>query len=76
MSNSIHLKAYAKINIGLDVISKRDDGYHELRMIMQSIGLFDKISIHLINSSEIKLKPTCPIYLLMKIILFIKPHLY
>ena len=40
MNNSIHLKAHAKINIGLDVIGKRDDGYHEVRMIMQSIGLF------------------------------------
>ncbi len=60
MNNSIHLKAHAKINIGLDVIGKRDDGYHEVRMIMQSIGLFDKISIHLINSSKIKLKTNLP----------------
>ena len=39
----VKLKAYAKINLGLDVIKKREDGYHEVRMIMQTIGLYDKI---------------------------------
>ena len=33
---SITRKAYAKINLGLDVLGKRDDGYHEVRMIMQT----------------------------------------
>lgn len=37
--------AYAKINLGLDIIGKREDGYHEVRMIMQSVGLSDKITI-------------------------------
>lgn len=37
------LKAYAKINISLDVVGKRDDGYHLLKMIMQSIDLYDLI---------------------------------
>ncbi len=37
------LKAKAKINLGLDVLAKRPDGYHELRMVMQSIGLCDEI---------------------------------
>ena len=35
------LKAYAKINLGLDVIRRREDGYHEVRMIMQTIRMFD-----------------------------------
>lgn len=35
------LKAYAKINISLDVVGKRKDGYHLLKMIMQSIDLYD-----------------------------------
>jgi len=39
------LKAYAKINLSLDVVGKRDDGYHLLRMIMQSIDLYDTIQI-------------------------------
>lgn len=38
-------KAYAKVNISLDVVGKREDGYHLLQMIMQSIDLYDEISI-------------------------------
>lgn len=38
-------KAYAKINISLDVVGKRDDGYHLLKMIMQTIDLYDEIEI-------------------------------
>lgn len=38
-------KAYAKVNIALDVIGKREDGYHLLRMIMQAIDLYDEILI-------------------------------
>ena len=40
---SIRLKARAKINLGLDVLGKREDGYHEVRMIMQTIGIYDRI---------------------------------
>jgi len=39
------LKAHAKINLSLDVIGKRQDGYHEVRMIMQSIALHDEVVI-------------------------------
>lgn len=42
----ISLDAHAKINLSLDVLGKRADGYHTLRMIMQSIQLHDTISIH------------------------------
>ncbi len=52
----VKLKAYAKINLGLDVIKKREDGYHEVRMIMQTIGLYDKISINTTNHPSIKVK--------------------
>lgn len=41
--DSIRLKARAKINLALDVTGKRTDGYHEVRMIMQSINLYDNI---------------------------------
>lgn len=40
------LKAYAKINISLDVVGKKEDGYHLLRMIMQNIDLYDLININ------------------------------
>ena len=33
----MRLQAFAKINLGLDVLGKREDGYHEVRMIMQTI---------------------------------------
>lgn len=39
------LKAMAKINLGLDVLRRREDGYHELRMIMQSVYLYDHIEM-------------------------------
>ena len=34
-------RAYAKINLGLDVIKRRPDGYHEVKMIMQTVGIYD-----------------------------------
>ena len=43
--DEITLKALAKINLGLDVVRRREDGYHEVRMIMQTIHLFDKLII-------------------------------
>ena len=43
--NEINYKAYAKINITLDVIGKRADGYHDLEMIMQNVDLYDEITV-------------------------------
>ena len=43
--NEIKEVAYAKINLGLDILGKRADGYHEVSMIMQSVGLCDEIVI-------------------------------
>lgn len=54
--NVIHVRAHAKINLGLDVIRKREDGYHEVKMIMQTIGLYDKLAIHKTNLPSIKIK--------------------
>ncbi|WP_207717335.1 4-(cytidine 5'-diphospho)-2-C-methyl-D-erythritol kinase [Anaerosporobacter faecicola] len=54
--NTIMLKAYAKINIGLDVLGKRPDGYHDVRMIMQTIRLYDKLNMKRIGKDEIILK--------------------
>ena len=39
------LQAMAKINLGLDVVRKRDDGYHEVRMIMQTIQMYDQLDM-------------------------------
>ena len=51
--DSIRLNAMAKINLGLDVTGKRPDGYHELRMVMQMINLYDKIEIIKLETPEI-----------------------
>ena len=43
--DEITLKALAKINLGLDVIRRREDGYHEVCMVMQTIDLYDRLDI-------------------------------
>ena len=43
--SSISLKAYAKINLTLDVVSRRSDGYHNVEMVMQSVDLWDLITL-------------------------------
>lgn len=45
MGADMKLRALAKINLGLDVTGKRPDGYHEVRMIMQNIQMFDQLEI-------------------------------
>lgn len=52
----IRLKAMAKINLGLDVVRKREDGYHEVRMIMQTVNLYDKLFISVSEEPGIRLK--------------------
>ncbi len=41
----INVKALAKVNLGLDVLRRREDGYHEVKMIMQTIHLYDQLEI-------------------------------
>ena len=41
----ISLNAMAKINLGLDVLRRREDGYHEVKMIMQTLNIYDTITI-------------------------------
>lgn len=50
--NQLELKALAKINLGLDVLGKRENGYHDVRMIMQSIYLYDTIRIEKAKEDE------------------------
>lgn len=56
MIRHLGLKAYGKINLGLDVLRKRKDGYHEVRMIMQTVGLYDKIDIYLKETPGIEVE--------------------
>ena len=43
--DKIAVKALAKINLGLDVLKRREDGYHEVKMVMQTIHLYDQLMI-------------------------------
>jgi len=52
--------ANAKINLTLDVLYKRPDGYHEIEMVMQTISLRDQISLKLIPKPLIKITSNCP----------------
>lgn len=54
------LRALAKINLGLDVVRKREDGYHELRMIMQTINMYDQLEMEICEEPGIFLKTNLP----------------
>lgn len=56
----IRMNAYAKINIGLDVINRRDDGYHNVSMIMQSVNLYDNLTISKNSSNKIIVRTNLP----------------
>lgn len=48
--------ARAKINLGLDVTGKRANGYHDVKMIMQTINLYDKLRFKIINANKITME--------------------
>lgn len=56
----MELKAFAKINLSIDVCGVREDGYHEVRMIMQSIGLYDVLEFNA-RENDIKIYCTNPL---------------
>lgn len=55
----ITLKAYAKINLMLDILSRLENGYHDLYMIMQSVSLYDEVSVSETATGEITI--TCDV---------------
>lgn len=59
MKKSIE-KAYAKINLALDVTGRRPDGYHFVKMVMQTIGLYDEVTVELIPNPGVSLKINIP----------------
>ena len=54
--NKIELKALGKINLGLDVLGRRENGYHDVRMVMQTLYLYDQITIVKKETPGIELK--------------------
>ena len=57
--NSISLKSRAKINLSIDVIGKREDGYHIVEMIMQTIDLYDDIKLKELEEDNLIIKSEC-----------------
>lgn len=43
--DSYQIKAFAKINLGLDVVRKLENGYHEVKMVMQTVGIYDELTL-------------------------------
>ena len=60
MTTHFKLRAYGKINLGLDVLRKREDGYHDVRMIMQTVGLYDQIDLFFRQASGIQIETNLP----------------
>lgn len=56
----MRLRAFAKINLGLDILGKRDDGYHDVRMIMQTIQMYDVLEIRKSEKPGISLTTNFP----------------
>ena len=56
----MRFRAFAKINLGLDILGKRDDGYHDVRMIMQTIQMYDVLEIRKSETPGISLTANFP----------------
>ena len=60
MREDIIEKAYAKINISLDVTARRSDGYHDMAMIMQTVSLCDDVRLSFTGGDRISAKTSLP----------------
>ena len=56
MEDTVMLKALAKINLGLDVLGRRENGYHDVKMVMQTIYLYDNVTISKTEESGIQVE--------------------
>ena len=56
----MRLKAMAKINLGLDILGKREDGYHEIRTVMQTIQMYDILELYHSHAPGIRLTTNLP----------------
>lgn len=57
---SMEVLAYAKLNLTLDVLDRRPDGYHDMKMVMQSIGLTDRITMEPNEKGEVRSHSNLP----------------
>jgi 4-diphosphocytidyl-2-C-methyl-D-erythritol kinase len=61
MKDKITLRAYAKVNLFLDVLKRRSDNYHDIGTLFQSVSLYDDLSGVLGNAGEIRIKYDRPV---------------
>lgn len=61
MVEKMKINAYAKINLAIDILGKRENGYHDVEMIMQSIALYDEITLYTNDSGKITLSIDKPL---------------
>jgi 4-diphosphocytidyl-2-C-methyl-D-erythritol kinase len=54
--DTLSLRAYGKINLGLDVTGTREDGYHLVRMVMQSVAIYDRVTLTMTEKPGITLE--------------------
>lgn len=54
------IPTYAKINLSLDVVGKRENGYHDLKMVMQSVSLHDDVTVERTGGTELSLTCNVP----------------
>lgn len=60
MVNKIKLKSPAKVNLTLEILGKRDDGYHEIKTLLQKINIYDTLQFSLENGSGIFIETNHP----------------
>ncbi len=56
----MRMKSFAKINLGLEVLGKRQDGYHQVRTLLQAVGLYDLLEFHATEGHEVVLRGDDP----------------
>lgn len=60
MMDTVYEKAYAKLNISLDVSSRRSDGYHDMVMVMQTVSLCDELTLTKNGSAAVRARSNLP----------------
>ena len=58
----VTVKAPAKINLTLDIVGKRPDGYHDVAMVMQTVSLYDTVTVERLEGEGDRIEVSCPAY--------------
>ena len=62
MKNKVVVKAPAKINLTLDIVGRRPDGYHDVDMVMQAVSLYDEVTVERLDGEGDSIEVSCPAY--------------